>query len=209
MEVFDKDGNPVENVFSQEEVEAKIEESKKTFTQTKTFDKDGNPVENVFSQKEVEAKIEEAKKTFTQTNTNDIKQTESSNAVKPEEIMAALTALQATVGLIVKSTETTGASKFTANLDDEKKTAFNTQFEALQKTGLYENTPEGIEKRAAAAYVLTTGESIDAGNFNMGNLSSVGSKAPVKVNTETSETDKQISAALGNTEEDIKKYGGN
>lgn len=178
------------------------------------FDKDGNLVENVFSQEELDAKIEEAKKTFTQTNINDIKQTESSDVVKPatvkpEEIMAALTALQETVVSIVKSTETTGASKFTANLDDEKKTVFNTQFEALQKTGLYENTPEGIEKRAAAAYVLTTGESIDAGNFNMGNLSSVGSKAPVKVNTEISETDKQISAALGNTEEDIKKYGGN
>lgn len=173
------------------------------------FDKDGNPVENVFSQEELDAKIAEAVKEVVPPVVENKETPSTPVTVKPEEIMAALTALQATVGSIVKSTETTGASKFTANLDDEKKTAFNTQFEALQKTGLYENTPEGIEKRAAAAYVLTTGESIDAGNFNMGNLSSIVSKAPVKVNTETSETDKQISAALGNTEEDIKKYGGN
>ena len=32
MEVFDKDGNPVEGVFTQAELDAKIEEAKKAFT---------------------------------------------------------------------------------------------------------------------------------------------------------------------------------
>lgn len=177
MEVFDKDGNPVENVFSQEELDAKIAEATKVVVP---------PV--------VEPKKEDVQVPAT---------------VKPEDIMAALTALQATVGSIVKSTETTGASKFTATLDEEKKTEFNTQFEALQKTGQYENTPEGIEKRAAAAYMLTTGESFDAGNFNMGNLSAAGGKSPTKPATEMTEVDKQISAVLGNTEEDFKKHGAN
>jgi hypothetical protein len=171
------------------------------------FDKDGKPVENVFSQEEVDAKIKEATKKV-EPPVVEPKKEEVPATVKPEEIMAAITALQATVGSIVKSTETTGASKFTASLDDEKKTAFNTQFEALQKTGQYENTPEGIEKRASAAYMLTIGESFDAGNFNMGNLSSVGGKTGAKPTGEMSEADKQISAALGNTEEDFKKHGG-
>ena len=171
------------------------------------FDKDGKPVENVFSQEELDAKIAEAVKTAAPAPAAPAAPAAAVPAsVKPEDLMAALTALQATVGSIVKSTETTGASKFTASLDDEKKTAFNTQFEALQKTGQYENTPEGIEKRAAAAYMLTTGESFDAGNFDMGNLSSVGGKAPTKPSTEMSEVDKQISAALGNTEADFKKH---
>lgn len=175
------------------------------------FDKDGKPVEGVFSQAELDAKIEEAKKAFVPpTPTPEPKKEEPAPAAaKPDDVMAALKALQETVGSLVKSGETTGASKFTAALDDEKKTAFNTQFEALQKTGQYENTPEGIEKRAAAAYMLTTGESFDAGNFNMGNLSAVGGKALNKPNAEMSEVDKQISAALGNTPEDFKKHTAN
>ena len=171
------------------------------------FDKDGKPVEGVFSQAELDAKIEEAKKAFVPPVVEPKK--EDAPAPKPDDVMAVLKSLQETVSTLVKSGENTGASKFTANLDDEKKTIFNTQFEALQKTGMYENTPEGIEKRAAAAYTLTTGSTPDAGNFNMGNLSAVGGKTAVKISTEMSEVDKQISAALGNTEADFKKHGGN
>lgn len=177
MEVFDKDGNLVENVFSQEEVDTKIKEAKE--------------IEDARLKAEADAEAEKNKQP---------------QDPKPDAVMEAIKALQETVGTLVKSTETTGASKYTASLDEEKKTVFNTQFEALQKTGMYDNTPEGIEKRAVAAYTLTTGETPDAGNFNMGNLSAVGGKAPDKSATEMSEADKQISEALGNTAEDFKKY---
>lgn len=171
------------------------------------FDKDGNLVENVFSQEELDVKIAEAIKTA---KPADPVVTPPAPAVppetKPDDVMAVLKSLQDTVSTLVKSTEISGASKFTASLDEEKKTAFNTQFEALQKTGQYENTPEGIEKRAAVAYMITTGEAFDAGNFDMGNLSSVGGKTTVKANAQQSEVDKQISEALGNTEAEVKKY---
>lgn len=173
------------------------------------FDKDGNPVENVFSQDELDAKIAEAVKAV-KPKEEEKKETPPAPVPTPnDEVMNAIKALQETVGTLVKSSETTGTTKFTASLDEEKKIAFNTQFEALQKTGQYENTPEGIEKRAAAAYMLTTGESFDAGNFDMGNLSGTSGKSPAKPNAEQSEVDKQLSEVLGNTEEDVKKYSGN
>lgn len=176
------------------------------------FDKDGNPVENVFSQEELDAKIAEAVKTAKPADPTPVTPPTppAPTEQKSDDVMNVLKSLQETVNSLVKTTETNGASKFTASLDAEKKKTFETQFEALQKTGLYENTPEGIEKRAAAAYTLTTGETFDAGNFNMGNLGAVGGgKAPIKSTTEMTEADKQISAALGNTEDDIKKFGGN
>lgn len=185
MEVFDKDGKPVENVFSQEELDAKIKEAK-----------DADAAAAAKAKADADTAAEAAK-------------TKAPEAQKPEDMMAVLKALQETVGSLVKSTESTGASKFTSGLDEEKKTAFNSQFEALQKTGQYENTPEGIEKRAAAAYMLTTGEAFNAGNFDMGNLSGAGGKSVTKANAQQSEVDKQISEALGNTAEDVKKHGDN
>lgn len=175
------------------------------------FDKDGNPVENIFSQEELDAKIAEAVAAAKPKEEEKKPETPPAPTTPQagDDVMTVLKSLQETVSTLVKSTETTGASKFTAGLDEEKKTVFNTQFEALQKTGLYENTPEGIEKRAAAAYTLTTGETFDAGNFNMSNLSASGGKAPTKPNVEQSEVDKQLSEVLGNTEEDVKKFSGN
>jgi len=173
------------------------------------FDKDGNPVENIFSQEELDAKIAEAVKEATLAPVADPKPESASEAQKPEDIMAAIKALSDTVSGFVKSNESAGASKYSSELDEEKKIIFNNKFEALQKTGLYENTLEGIEKRSADAYQLTTGEAFDAGNFNMQNLSSAGGRGPIKTDAQVSEADKEISAILGNTEEDIKKYGGN
>lgn len=181
MEVFDKDGNPVENVFSQEEVDAKIAEAKSQVTPP--------------------APVAEPKKEDVQPS--------ATPEVNLADVVASITSLQETVSSIVKSNETTGISKFTASLDEEKKATFQTQFEALQKTGMYENTPEGIEKRASVAYTIATGEAFDAGNFDMGNLSAASGKAPTKPNAEMSEVDKQLSEVLGNTEEDFKKHADN
>lgn len=183
MEVFDKDGNPIENVFSQEELDAKLKEAKEA-------------ADAEVAKAKTDADVEVAKNKTPETQ-------------KPDEVLATLKELQETVSGLVKTTETSGASKFTSSLDEEKKTVFNEKFEALQKTGAYENTPEGIEKRASDAYTLTTGTAFDFNNFNMGNLSAVSGKSPVKSNVQQSEVDKILSEVLGNTEDDIKKYGGN
>ena len=117
-----------------------------------------------------------------------------------------LAKIQETLASLTKSNQTNSSGKFVSGLDAEKKTAFDQKYESLGRTGDYPDTPEGLEQRGSDAYQLTTGESFDHGNFNMQNLGSASGKSPVNPNTEVSEADKEIGAALGNSEEDIKKY---
>ena len=71
----------------------------------------------------------------------------------------------------------------------------------------YAETPEGLARRSEDAYLLATGEKYNAGTVNMGNLIASGggkSNTDAKVVTEA---DKSINEALGNTAEDIAKFG--
>ena len=187
----------------------------------KYFDENGDEItEGVFSQEEVDTQLEEAKKTAGEEAVKAAEEAATAAAAeegnKPTapagepDVAQQIQDLTNIVSGLVKSGESTGSSQFSDGLDEEKKTQFNDQFEALNKTGNYEDTPAGIEKRASDAYMLTTGEAFDHGDMNMGNLSGANAgKTAVVVNKEQSETDKGLSELLGNSEEDVKKFGGN
>lgn len=170
------------------------------------FDKDGNPVEGVFSQAELDAKIAEAKAAVVPPV---VTPTVPATPVVPAAPLVdpLLTSLQEQVTTLSKGFETSVTTKFAGGLDADKKAAFEKKFEELAVLSSYDKTPEGLQRRAADAYALTTGQPFNFDALNMGNLGNVNGKAPTVPNKELREEDKAIAAALGNTPEDYKKYG--
>jgi len=176
----------------------------------KYFDADGVEItEGIFTQEDVDkAIIDAAAAKVTADEAAAAEEAEKAEAGPlPGSTEETLANIQATLATLTKSNESNSSSKFVSGMDEEKKSAFEKKYESLAKTGDYEETPEGLEQRGNDAYQLTTGQSFDHGNFNMGNLSSSGGKAPTKPSEQQSEEDKGIGEALGNTEEDYKKHG--
>ncbi len=176
------------------------------------FDKDGNPVEGVFTQAEVDAKIAEAK-ALAVAAAGAVPPvvtppTPATPVTPPAPVVDPLIAsLQEQVAALTTGFQTSITSKFSGGLDADKKTAFETKFNELGVLSSYDKTPQGMERRAADAYALTTGQPFNFDALNMGNLGATGGKAPTVPNTELKEEDKALAEVLGNKPEDYKKYG--
>ena len=170
------------------------------------IDKDGNEVPDVFTKEELEKQIadavEAAKKQIPP-----VPATPPEPEKKPEQtsqLADQIKQMNEQLQALAQSQQKSVVSRFVSGLDADKKAAFEQRFEKLQGYG---QTPEEVERRAADAYLLEVGQPFDAGALNMANLAAAGGgKATVGQKKEMSEVDKQISAALGNTEEDFKKY---
>jgi len=95
--------------------------------------------------------------------------------------------------------------RYKTNLDGDQVTELQNKFNSL--TG-YDETPEGMQRRAEDAYLLTTGQRFDAGTMDMKNIASgVGGKAGVTAPPQASADEQALRSALGISEEDIQKYG--
>lgn len=177
----------------------------------KAFDKDGKEIE-VFSQEELDAKIKEAgeKAAADALAAAEAKAKADADAAAaaagqggneiPEWAKPIVAAVQS-----LSQNHTMGyVDKVATGLDADKRKEVEAKFASL--TG-YEETPEGMARRAEDAYLLATGERFNAGTVNMGNLMASGSgrtDTDPKVQTET---DKNVQAALGISQADVEKFG--
>lgn len=107
-------------------------------------------------------------------------------------------------GTVQESTNSTFINGVSAGLDADKAKSLKTKFDTL--TG-YEETPEGKQRRAEDAYLLTIGERYADSGVNLSNLSNPsGGKNTVVATKLDTAADKEIQAALGITPADIEKY---
>jgi hypothetical protein len=177
MKVFDENGDPVEGVFSQEELDAKIAEALKTTNQAPTV-----PAAAVA--------------------TPTVPPTPAAPVVDP-----AIAQLQAQISAIAKNMEVSVTSRFGSNLDADTQAKLQAKFDELSSLPSYDATPSSLERRASDAYTLVTGKPFTHDAMNMGNLGVASGKAPTVANKELKEEDKGLAELLGNTPEDYKKYG--
>lgn len=177
----------------------------------KAFDKDGNEID-VFSQEELDAKIKE---------TIDAQAAADADAKAKADADAAAAAAAAAASkndevpewakqIIAKvenlSTNHTMSyiDKVTGGVDSDKKKAISEKFNSLSG---YDETPEGMARRAEDAYLLATGEKFNANVVNINNLAAAGggrTQTDVKAVTEA---DKAVQSALGITPADVEKFG--
>lgn len=178
MEVFDKDGKPIEGVFSKEEVEAQVKAAAE---------------KAVADAKAAADAAAEAARVAAQGSGN-------GGDEMPDW---AKTLVQKVDSLSNHNTQSY-LSKVVTGLDSDKAKEVEAKYASL--TG-YAETPEGLARRSEDAYLLATGQKYNAGTVNMSNLMAAGggkSNTDAKVLTEV---DKNINDALGNTAEDIAKFG--
>lgn len=161
------------------------------------FDKDGNLVEGVMTAEEVQAKIDAEKAAW---------QKQTAPVVTPnanEEVLNLVKSLSDKVEKL-SGNQTTFVTKDIANtLDDEKKAVFETKFQSLSG---YEETPEGIQKRAQDAYLLTTGQQYEVKGINMQNINAVNG-APVTPTMPKAQVDEAFKSTFGISDADVQKYG--
>lgn len=178
MKAFDAEGNEIE-VFSQEELTAKIEEEKqKALADAKKASDDAE---------KAKADADAA----------------AAGAGKPDDIPAWAQTLITQVQTLATGTKQTVLSKYTSGLDADKKKDVETRFESLSG---YEDTPEGQSKRAADAYLLVTNKPFNAGEVNMPNLMAAGGAPSIVNGDPVTPKDKEIQSVLGITSEDVAKY---
>lgn len=167
MEVFDKEGNPIEGVFSKEELEAQV-------------------------QVELDARIKAAE------------EAEAAEQQQQTDMPEWAQSLMQKVDSLSSNATRTFVDRVSSTLDSDRKREVETKFNQL--TG-YEETAEGLARRAEDAYLLATGERYNAGRVDMSNLAAAGGGKTQTDSRVISEADKQIQAALGITPADIEKYG--
>lgn len=178
----------------------------------KAFDKDGKEID-VFSQEELDAKLKE----FTDKTASEKAEAEAKAAADKaaadaaaaaggnnDEVPAWAKPIIAAVDSL-KSNHTQGyVEKVATGLDADKRKLVETKFAGLSG---YDETPEGMARRAEDAYLLATGEKFNAGTVNMQNLMGSGSGGRTATTDKvTTEADKEIQSALGITTADIEKF---
>lgn len=185
MEYFDKDGNKIEGLVTQEELSQKITEAidaaKLEFEKNKESDGDKDQGKDPKEGNDADDVVEKVKAAL------------ESLGISKEKIDT------------ISNNQTSGfLSKYKNLIDEDKKEEFQNRYNSLQGYG---ETPEEIEKRAQDAFLLTTGARFSDEGLNMQNLGhSTGNKANVNDKKEMSDLDKSISNVLGNSDDDIKKY---
>lgn len=167
------------------------------------YDADGNLVEGYLSPEEVTAKLDAEKIAWEAANP-------PAPVVVPPVAAPAADAPPAWAQSIIDKVEqlsgnqkSTLVKDFTSGLDADKQKEFDAKFNSLSG---YEETPEGIQKRAQDAYLLTTGQQYSATPINMQNIAA-STGGPVRPAASAPAIDKELGAIFGNTEDDISKYG--
>lgn len=174
------------------------------------FDKDGNEVTNVYTKEQVDQMIADAVKNaapapVTPPAPAPAPAAPIAPAPEPNPLAEEVKRLSETVSAFVGSHRTATIDRFAAGMDADTRKLYEERFTALQGYG---ETPQEIERRAADAYLLQTGQKFEGNSFNMSNLANVNGRGPTStVKVDYSEEDKKIGSVLGNTEEDYKKFG--
>lgn len=174
------------------------------------YDKDGNLVEGAITKEELDTKLGEAKISWEaeQKPAEEQKQVEQkqTDEVPPwaKKFVDGFNTLQEQVNNLNGNQTTTHISRFKNAVDTARQADFQTKFDSL--TG-YENTPEGLEKRAADAYLLTTGQRYEESGMDMRGFTSNGRGPVDTIKPTNSESIKAIDQTFGISEADAEKYG--
>jgi hypothetical protein len=180
----------------------------------KAFDVEGKEIE-VFSQEELDAKLKEfTEKTASEKADADAKAAADKAAAdaaaaaaggNSDEVPAWAKPIIDTVNSLKSNHTQTYVERVATGLDADRRKLVETKFATLT-TG-YEETPEGMARRAEDAYLLATGEKFNAGTVNVQNLMSSGNGGRTQTdNKVVTETDKEIQSALGITSADAEKF---
>jgi hypothetical protein len=199
MEVFDKDGNAIEGVFSQEELDAKLKETADELT-TKHEESllTANEAAVAKYKEENPPKVEEKKE-------EEGEKKEDEPPAWAKSLIEANEATKARVDSLTGNQNQSHLEGVTKMLDADKAKEVSERFDSM--TG-YEDTKEGLSRRAEDAYLLVVGEKPDSGGVNMGNINAGGTgQAPVTTGKESSADDKQLRGVLGITDADVEKFG--
>lgn len=170
------------------------------------FDKDGNPVEGVYTKEQVDAMVEAAKAAAAPVATP-ATPTETPVPATPvvEEPPAWAKTVIEQVNTLTENTRRQYVDQVTAGLSAEDKAKLSENYNRLAG---YDDTPEGIQARAQAAYLLTTGQQYTASHVHMGNMNAAGSgKVNINERPQATEADAFFGKMLGITDEDRAKYG--
>jgi len=165
------------------------------------YDANGNLVEGLFTADEVNAKIEEIKAAVVPPEPAPVVPvTPPTNDNEPP---AWFKPFAERVNQLAGNQQETIISTIASAVDAEKRNNFNTHFNNLAG---YEDTPEGMQERAKAAYLLTTGHQYGDNAINMQNVDA-SKGGPVKPAAPAPEVDEGFKKTFGITDEDIAKYG--
>lgn len=189
MEVFDKDGKPVEGVFSQEELDAKVQEA----------------VES--NKTEFEKAIEEAGTNAVEQfkKDNDWKEPDAGNKGDKEEVPAWAKELTEKVNGLTNNQNRSHVQSVSKMLDADKQKEVADKFDSLSG---YDDSPEGLQRKAEDAYLLVTGEKFDAEGIDMSNTHAAGGGERQNQPDTFTDADKDVQNALGITPEDVEKFSG-
>lgn len=177
----------------------------------KAFDKDGKEID-VFSQEELDAKLKEfTDKTASEKAEADAKAAADKAAADAaaaaggnnDEVPAWAKPIIAAVDSLKSNHTQTYVEKVATGLDADKRKLVETKFAGLSG---YDETPEGMARRAEDAYLLATGEKFNAGTVNVQNLMGSGGGRTATNDKVTTEADKEIQSALGITAKDVEKF---
>ena len=170
----------------------------------KAFDKDGNEID-VFSQEELDIKIKEANDTAIAAAKAEAEAAAAPAAQQQsDDIPEWAKQLIAKVDSVSTRETLSYVDKVSASLDADRRKIVGAKFSS--RTG-YDETPEGMARRAEDAYLLATGEKFNAGTVDINNLAAAGGG---RTNTDVkavTDADKNIQAALGVTAADVEKFG--
>lgn len=195
MEAFDKDGNKIEGVFTQEDLDAKIEAEKEA-------------AQTALAEAVTKAQ-EEAINKYKEENPPVVEKKGEEGGEKKKdddnEPPAWFKPFAYQVQALSGNQQSQHIKKVTSVLDADKRKEVQEKFDSLQG---YDTTTEGLESRAHDAYLLVMGEKPDSGAVNVANLNVAGTgRVPLITGKESSSTDKEVQKALGISDADVEKYG--
>ncbi len=168
------------------------------------FDKDGNLIEgDFFSQEELDEKLEEIKQQMTKETPVVPAPVKPAVADNQDEMPQWAKELKASVDGLNQNQTQSYLKSVTSMLDADKKTEVEKRFASLAG---YDNTPEGLQRRAEDAHLLATGERYNSNGVNMPNIMAAGGGRTQVDATVTPEADKNIRQALGISEADAEKF---
>jgi hypothetical protein len=163
------------------------------------FDSEGNKVEGVMTQADFDAKLAAEKTTWEAAQTP----APVVPAADPNAVPEWFKPFADKVTQLSGNQTTMVTSEIAGGLDADKREAFTKRFDSL--TG-YEETPEGIQRRAQDAYLLAVGQPYQAQSINMQNVAASGG-APTRPSATAPVVDQAFGETFGISDADRSKYG--
>lgn len=169
------------------------------------FDKDGNLVEGILTQEEFDKKLQEELEKKKLEEPKPEPEPEPEPKTKEDEAPAWAKVLLERVDRLDGNQRTQVIDRFASGMDSDTRKEFEQNYTKLSG---YEETPDGMSRKAEDAYLLTTGQRFNQSQVNMQNIAA-GHSGPSgqEVTKQESSESKEIRSLLGISDDDVEKYG--